>query len=185
MLKNTPLINKCFSSNGAAEYQETSFEEMMQLKQKKLERSRLQQFLNTGIWHIVRGASTFYLAHTMPSEQYATMLMAFGSLELLYGICALHDPLVGAYHYFKGTQGDTPILEEGNRRFYILRALGFIAMAPVNIIYALGNPDAKTPWIISVSILSFLVGILSGWNPACDYYGFESLKCKKPRILPG
>lgn len=184
MFKDRFPFNKCSSNNDSLSYQLSSEEEISRLNNKKLERSRLQQFLNTGIVHAARGSSAFYLAHAMPSKQYADLLMTFGAFELLYGLCALYNPFVSAYHYLKGTYSNTPILEEGSRNFYILRALGFIALAPVNIIYTLGVPDAKTPWIIGVSALSVLVGIYSGWNPACDYCGFESLKCKKKRVFP-
>lgn len=184
MLKDTFPLKECFSNNDSSSYQLSSEEEISCLNNKKLERSRLQQFLNTGIVHAVRGASSFYLAHAMPSKQYADMLMTFGSFELLYGLCALYTPFINTYHYLKGIQGNTPILEEGSRNFYILRSLGFISLAPMNIVYTLGVPDAKTPWIIGVSALSVLVGIYSGWNPACDYCGFESLKCKKKRVFP-
>lgn len=184
ILKDKWPLNKCFPNNDSSLYQPTSSEEISRFKNKKLERSRVQQFLNTGIVHAARGLSTFYLAHAMPSELYADMLRAFGSLELLYGIYALYDPFINIYQYLKGIQSNDPNHEEGSRKFYILRALGFIAMAPVNIIYTLGNPDAKTPWIMGASILSVLVGIYSGWDPVCDYYGIGSLKCKKKRVFP-
>ena len=50
--------------------------------------------------------------------------------------------------------------------------------------YTLGVPDAKTPWIVGLSACSVLLGVYSGWNPVCDYYGLESLKCRKERVLP-
>ena len=183
ILKKNPLLKKYFPKEDIS-YQPTSPDEIQKSTEKKLNRSRLQQYTNTGFTHIARGASTFHLSKFMPSPRYADTLRTFGSLELFFGLCALYDPVVNTYHYFKGTQGKTPTLEEGSRNFYILRALGFIAGAPVNIIYTLGVPDKKTPLILAVSALSLVVAVSSGWNPVCDYYSFESWKFKKPRILP-
>ncbi|MBA4249502.1 MAG: hypothetical protein C0432_01880 [Candidatus Puniceispirillum sp.] len=178
ILKTVPYCVK-FLPNENSAFKALSLEEIVLLNQKKLERSRLQQFFNIGIWHIVRGGSTYSLQKHLPSQIESALLILFGSAELIYGGCALYDPLKGCYQYYKGIKNNTHTLEEGSRKFYILRALSMISIAPVNMIYTLGVPDAKTPWIVGVSILSVLVGVYSGWNPICDYYGLDSYKCKK------
>ncbi len=185
MLKDTFPLNKCFSNKGMTANEVMSREEIEDRKKKKLERARLQQFLNTGIAHIVRGAAAFYLAPTMPSEQYADALRFCGALELAYGLYALYEPSVNAYYSYLGTHNNAPPIEEGSQKAYILRAAGFIIAAPLNIMYTLGAPDAKTPWIVSFSTCSVLFGFYSIWNPLCDHYGLESWKFKKVQIMPG
>ena len=177
MLKETFPFNRCCLPLN----QNPTEEKALAVIKRKFEKTRLQQYVNTAAWHMVRGASTFYLAHDMPSKPYADMLRAFGSLELLYGLWALYDPFVGVYHYLNGTNYATHSIDEGSMRFYILRALGFVVLAPVNIVYTLGVPDAKTPWIVGLSGLCAVVGIVSVWNNIWDYYGF---KCGKRSILP-
>ncbi len=184
MVKDTFSLNKCFSNKDMTANEVMSWEETEYRKKKKLERARLQQFLNTGIAHIVRGGAAFYLAPTMPSEQYANVLRFCGALELAYGLYALYEPFINAYYSCRESHNRAPVIEEGSQKSYILRAAGFIIATPLNIMYALGAPDAKTPWIVGFSTCSALFGFYSIWNPLCDHYGLESLKCKKMQIVP-
>lgn len=182
MLKESPFLKACFPKDHS-EYQSPDFHE--QLK-KRLERSRWLQFYGNGASHSGRGAAAIFdLSNAMPSQSHTDMLIGFGACELALGLYGLFcHPVTSAYYYMQGNPKKPMSLEEGSRNFNILRALGFITMAPVNIAYTLGAPDAKTPWIVAMSAFAFGVAILSGWNSVWDYYGFDAMKCKKPRVFP-
>lgn len=174
MCKKVSIFEKYLSRYDAG----LSLEELDSLNEKKLERGRLQLSLILAVWHIARGASTYYLQSAMPSEFESGLLISFGSLELLFGICALNDPIKGLYFYLNNID-NIGNLDQRMRNYYILRSLGLILMSPVNIIYTLGVPDAKTKWIIGGSIIAVIVGVLSGWNPTCDYFEAHKWKCKR------
>lgn len=182
MLKETPYLKTCFPKDNS-QCQSVDFHEVLQ---RKLENSRRQQFYSNGASHAGRGAAVIFdLSHAMPSQLYSDMLVGFGACELGLGLYALLcHPITNAYYYLKGEQKKSMSLEEGNRNFNILRALGFITMAPVNIVYTLGVPDAKTPWILGASSLAVVVAVISGWKSVCDYCGFDLSKYQAPRILP-
>ena len=182
MLKEVPCLKNLLPKDNS-EYQSSDFHEHLK---RKLERSRWQQFYSIGASHAGRGAAVIFdLANEMPSQLYVNMLIAFGASELSLGLYALLcHPISSAHYYLTGTHKQPMSLEEGSRNFNILRAVGFLTMAPVNIVYTLGVPDAKTPWILGLSALAISIAILSGWNPIWDYFGCESMQCKRYRVFP-